>query len=84
MSAVVRDVAGAVNALSEGFVFGIVAAAFVIAFVKGLRFLCRWRGWGIGLRLCVPCARVMPSALHRHGRWTCLACNTPHPDPSRR
>ncbi|WP_370128790.1 hypothetical protein [Streptacidiphilus sp. EB103A] len=80
----VKNLVDAVLVLAGAVGFGFVGAAFVFGFVKGLRFLCRWRGWGIGLRLCVPCARVMPSALHRHGRWTCLACTTPHPDPSRR
>jgi hypothetical protein len=79
---VAQDIGVAALALAMAYAAGYVGAWLVCGTGKALLFLFRLRG--LGHRLCVPCARVTPAALHRHGRWTCLACNTSHPDPSAR
>lgn len=63
---------------------GHIVLAVLEAATRALGIVVRRRFYGVGHRLCVPCDRVTPALLGRHGRWTCLDCLTNHPDPTAR
>lgn len=78
----VGDVAGIVCLLLLFMAFwygvGYYGTAAVEYAVRGLLFLCKGCPVGVDLRPCTRCARVAPCLLYRHGRWTCLVCETRH------
>lgn len=70
--------------IGMAWVAGWAGAAVVETLGRLVLFVVRHRVVGLGQRRCIPCGRVANSMLHRRGRWTCLACMTPHPDPTAR